>query len=239
MSVLLHRRKAFRAAGGGFDKTDLALWCDFANSLTDQSGNHTVSAGGSPGYTTGPFSDANGAIRFTNTPDAYCTVPDAANLTPSGDLTFVAWLYPVSSANNYFFAKYNPSGQRSYYIKHDWTQKRLNTYRTDDGTTMEGETSANNLYPQTAWTHAAIVYTHSSNLLTYYADGSADATTRTYTSETGTLHDGTSTLYIGSLNGSDSAIMDCARLSFWGRALSAAEISDLYNGGSDKKYADL
>ena len=226
--------------GLGFDKTSLIGWWDLAGDFVNQDNPGTLDAEGvnSPSFTTGPFSDASGALLGASSGNKHGRIPHAAALNPAGDFSFVGWM--DSSVIGTHASKYASAGNRSWYI--NWqgsANDRIILYLTDDGTTMESEVSGTGDFPDAVgWTHVVLTYKLSTNTVKMYANGTV-VHTGTYASETGAVYASTSPIRFLSLDGTSSINSSIARFSLWDRELSGAEAGTLYNSGLDVKYADL
>ena len=241
MSFLHHRRRKSHV-GGGFDKTGLIMWQDFAGDTENKHDVGTLDATlvNGAGYTTGPFSDSNGALDCTVTSDKHAKVSDDAALTLSGDFSIVMWLDDEGGNPSYCLGKYGSAGQRSFYLYFQGsTFDRAQFVISDDGTNLESETTGVGDYPDGSnWYHFAVTYDLSTNTINFYRNGSV-VHTGTYTTETGAMFDSTADYTIGALDATSAADVNIARHSLWSRELTSDEISTIYNSGNDTKYADL
>lgn len=238
-------KKRAGGSGGGFDKSGLVVWYDFANDAINKhnAGTHDGTLVNAPSYQTGPFSDANGAIACTETSDRHVAIADHDDLTPAGDFSLVFWVQENDAAtgSRFLMGKYGSTGQRDFYIEWDGgASDRLEFVYSDDGTTTEKETGDNGDYPDTdgVWHHVALIFDESADQLKMFRNGALQST-ETFSSETGTMNNGTADLIIGGLNPTNIRTFSFARFSLWTRVLSDSEVGDLYNSGEDKKYEDL
>lgn len=225
-----------------FDKTNIIAWYDLANDFENKNDVGTLDAAAvnSAGFTTGPFSDANGALDAVVTGDEHASVTDDDALTPSGDWSVVFWMDPDAGTGRV-------AGQRGVSSDRAWSLEYrgagfddMELAFSDDGTGQEAERSGVGDFPDgSGWFHVAVVFDESANSVEMFHNG-VSVHTGTFTAETGAMNNSTEPLRIGAgWSATDAADVDIARFSLWGRKLTSDEVLDLYNSGSDIKYEDL
>jgi hypothetical protein len=187
----------------------------YRNNGTDQSGNgNTLTANGSPSTAPGITGTA-GAAMLVDSVDSW----QGPSFGAGGDYTYALWLRVDSQvAGGNTFLK-NNDGVHSHNIEtanaHDLIQFRISG---PGGLTIQ---SAATLADAT-WVHVAL--TLASGTATIYINGASSASGSASAGVNG-----------GHANGFQLLPADSSRLEYvgvWSRALSAAEVTQLYNGGS-------
>jgi hypothetical protein len=200
-----------------------------SNDLTD---NNTV------GYSTDSQEGSNSA-DFENGQSEYLSIADASQtgLDITGDLSIVAWIKPESFpvTIHTIVAKYTAdTGKRGYlFYTRDWgSGEKLSATLSDDGTTQNIAKGATTLSAGT-WYHVAVVYDGTDIRL--YVDGSLDSNgadnPKTYS---GGIYDTGEDFVLGSESDASTnwhwdGLMD--EVAVFDRALSASEVSDIYDNG--------
>ncbi len=188
---------------------------------------------GPSGSTVGGVSSAPGAI--VNDPDTarafdgstgYLSVPSAASLNPTGDLSVEAWVNPRVVHSGVAVQKGGASGYSVWQYRLGMTSG--GQWR---GTVFVGSTAYAVTAPGTgalgAWTH--LVLTRSAGTLSLYVNGSLAATA----TSSGALNTTTSILGIGRSGASATSYFDGSidEVAVYGHALSAAAVAAHKNGG--------
>lgn len=201
--------------------------------LTD---NNTV------GYATGVQSNAGQFVRANS---EYLSRADAAAISPTSAMSMSAWMYRDSGSASYYpickgtyssdwawFLAFFADGRPIVYVA---------TAASDPGNTYG--LYGSDVIGTSAWHHIAIVYdgagSGNSGRLKLYVDGSEITLTYTGTIPA-SLRDDAGPLHIGGLDGFggywDGRIDEVA---YFDDALTADEVSWLYNAGAGRTYADL
>ncbi len=238
----------------GIDKTGLLIWLDLDNSLTNQHNPGTydaTAAGTTPGYTTDPFADSDGALNLVSsgsTSWAYIAAAGAAGLDPAGNFSAVFWGKDTSATTGSKALLYRDGGAGNVswrLTRSTSTFDRQTMTVSNDGTNTENQTNDVGDYPgdDGQWHHYAVTYNSGSSQVKFYVAG-ALVDTVTYATETGPVFavGTTAALILGATSTSSAGTVTdgaMSRVSWWARELSGAEITTLYNGGADKKYAGL
>jgi len=199
-----------------FDETSGATAADSAG------GNNGISINGAT-WTTGKIGNA---LSFDGADD-YVNVGSAASVDNLGPLTYSAWIYvrSVPNANGAFifakdYSKYFYIGQSSHALR----------FVVDyDNVNLSLQSSADNNIPFSAWTHVAVTWDGSTTAANahLYING-VETSYSAKTDAVGNLVSDASYSYKFSFSSRPfDGIMDDARI--YNRALSASEITDLYN----------
>ena len=178
----------------------------------------------------------DGAIQFTASDKGYLSIADASQtgLDPlTGDYSYSFWVNPTSLVGGNLIGKFDGSG----YIL-DYNASGLIEVIHSDGTGNAVQDSATGTLTTGTWQNYTVVANRAGNLYVYKNGNTASPViTLNISGKTGSLNASAdftlanrSGLYF---NGS----MDS--FGFWNRALTAAEVSSLYNSGSGKTYSDL
>lgn len=248
---------AAAAAGGGgsFDKTSLITWLDMDNGLTNQHNPGTLDGtakGTGTAYTTDPFGDTDGALLLKSTAStSWAEIGGATALDPAGDYSLVFWFKDTNTGNTgtaTLVQRWNfASGCSWRFSRQTGTNDRLQILHSNDGANANQEQETSDVGDYTGddgnWHHIAWTYDSATSSGKMYFDG-VEVKAVTFSTETGAVFGpGTTTpLLIGTEDPSNGAFVTngaICRFSLWHRELTGAEITTLYNSGSDKKYADL
>ncbi len=148
----------------------------------------------------------------------YVSINDTANLDITGDITIEAWIYPTTTAYSGILAKRLGDGAAN--CNYDLYFTNTNSLGYYNGTDICNSVGQVSLY---GWSHVAVTAT--GGAVTFYINGAPDSST-----PSGAGIANAHPLLIG-FDGAYSeyfhGIIDEVRL--YNRALTAAEISDLYN----------
>lgn len=226
------------AGGGGFDKTSLVAWWNLDGDLTDDHASFDLTEQGSGlYYTNDVWSAASGALRTTAATASAYVADDSA--FESDDFSIVMWVRGPVDTDSYAVTKQQSTtdGERSYLflLDNNATGDRVVFTGVDDANATAATTTALSSFAFETWTHLAVVH-DSGTRCVVYSNGSPIQTNAIVSAQ---IRDSSARFQVGSLSHTTEYDIEICRLSYWGRLLSAAEISTLYNSGSDLKYADL
>ncbi len=175
------------------------------------------------------YGKINQGALFDTSFTSYVTLPNLNIGT--GDFTISLWLYAVSWDNNKrIWASSVSAGSpfNNFEINYNTTNGfNVNHYNGSSDLTVHNGTSA----PSTGSFHFITVVRSGDNL-TLYVDGSSYATG---TGWTGRDCSGNNIQVIG-LSGSNSLSSYLDEVGVWTRALSAGEVTQLYNSGNGNQY---
>lgn len=245
-------------AAGILDKTNLIVWLDLANSMTNQAyGDSGVAAaanarGTGTAYTTGPFADSNGALALVSSGStSWADITGAAGLDPSADYSLALWFKDTNTGNTgtaTLVQRWNFASGCSWRLaRQTGSNDRLSMLHSNDGVNANQEVQYSDVGDYTGdsgnWIHIGWTYDSATSTGKFYVNGSLAATV-TFTTETGTVFGPSTTtpLLLGTEDASNGAYVTngaIARFSLWHRELSGAEMGVLYNAAADVKYADL
>jgi hypothetical protein len=204
----------------------------------------------------GNASDSNGSNTLTNTNTAtfgagkinngtslarvssqYFTIADASQsgLDITGDMTIQAWVKPatLTAATYYPILTKFAASNVSYLLRFYGDTLRMTT--SSDGTAETGNIIASSISTG-SFIHIVMVYTASSGSVTAYINGSAQTPVTGFSTS---IYNGTGALGVGALGaGADTNFFDgmVDEVGIWNRALTAAEVTQLYNGGAGLAY---
>lgn len=187
------------------------------NHLTD---NNTTPSG------TGKIS--NGA-SYNKANSEYLSRADTAALRPSGSMSISLWIKRASTNSSMeFISMKDPSS--NYLI--EWSTTRILWRRQ---TSAGSQDATYTVSPDTTnWYHIVMTYDESATTLLGYLNGTQVATKTT----TGTGNSTAGQFELGRLATNAinyvDGVMD--EVGLWSRALTAAEVTSLYNGGSGLAY---
>ncbi len=210
----------------GYWKMDESSWNGTTNEVLDSSGNALHGTAGN-GVTTTKGKFNNGG-NFDGSND-FVGINDNALLQTSADMTLSVWakFNTISSANDHKIIYKNHA--TSPFLGYELSiQTNTNFFFQWVNTSGTYYYAYNSLVPATStWYH--LVGVKSGNVLKLYVNTVNDPTLDA--APTGTLFNSKQSLYIGSNNGTNATdgIIDEARL--YNRALSSAEVTQLYNWG--------
>jgi len=234
MSLILNNLIGFGAGGGGNTIIDhsslmsglLAYW--ELEDLTDSSGNgKTLTKTGTVNTATGKIDNGHSAAWSASNNLKHLTV-FSSNLG-TGDVTLAAWMLQNGQSNSYNPSIVSVGTLNRVYLTTTTTNGYAGFYGYDGGSLYATSTTA---VSNNAWHH--LVGVRNGTSVKIYVDGVERG------SNTGTARNVNATgVYLGSrLDANDnlgSATLD--EVGVWNRALTAAEITDLYNGGAGMPFS--
>ena len=211
--------------------------------LDESSGNASDSVGSNTltntnvTYATGKIN--NGAVFNAGTDNLAIADATQVGLDITGNLSFSCWIkhtsVPSSGVAQWYLNKFGASGNYGYrlYLYNNAGTLGLWFDCSANGTTNTGSTV--NWTPSTdTWYHVIIVYTAASGSCAYYINGSQQGSTQTGLATS--IFNSNAPFALGSLNGSQALNGVIDEAGIWSRALSASEITELYNGGAGLTY---
>ena len=186
----------------------------------------------------GVLSQVGGGTAFASASSQYLSVADNASLDITSTITLAGWIKTSSASAQYIINK-TASGNRSYAI---WIEGGLAyLYFSSDGGLSNvkyyrGTASLSN----GAWHHVAATFDAGTTKL--YVDGTelvGGALVKSTDAAITSIYNSTVNLFVGSLSGtgtfSDSSLDE---IIIAGRAMSASEITWLYNSGAGRTYSE-
>lgn len=169
---------------------------------------------------------------------AYHTISDNSAIKPASDISFGGWINITSTATSYqmFIAKGENAGDtRSYEMRQFGTTSQIEIQcRTGTGQYMQARTTT--AIGTGTWTH--VMYTRTGATQKIYINGSSDTLASNVT-QTTAIQYSTDALWFGQRNGGLRLNGKLDEIGIWNVALTATEVSDLYNGGSGLSYDDF
>lgn len=182
------------------------------------------------------------AADFESANSESLTITDAAQtgLDITGDLSYSCWINfestPTTDNGMAISAKWGALANRSYYflLLNNGGTLQLGFFSHDGSS---GVFRGVNWTPSLAtWYHVAVVYTAAGGTADFYVDGAQQGAQQSGLQTA--LNSAAGTFAIGQTNTTPADFMDglIDELGIWDRALTASEISDLYNGGAGLAY---
>lgn len=166
---------------------------------------------------------------------AYHTISDNTAIKPNSDFSLQMWVNITSTATSYqmFIAKGENAGDtRSYELRQFGTTSQIELQaRTGGGSYMQARSTT--AIGTGTWKH--IVYTRTGTTQKIYIDGTSDTLASNVT-QSGTLDYSTDALWFGQRNGGLRLNGKMDEIGIWNVALTATEVTDLYNGGAGLSY---
>lgn len=200
-----------------------------SGNAVDSSGNgNTLTNNGTVTYSTGKI--MNGA--YFNGSSNYFSI-SSTNFNPSGDFSIAFWVKVNSTASDYVVLGQDVLADRQLYIRLSYSGNQIQA-TVNDSFTVNSSTNPNTFGTGTYF-HVVFVFVASGTSV-LYVNGASDGTTGSSPAAKGTS---SGALNIGRrafitaeqyLNGSIDEI------GWWGRALTAGEVTTLYNGGVGFSY---
>ena len=165
-------------------------------------------------------------------------VPHSSTLSPSGDMSFAAWVKgttvdgafivimnkdAVTSNRQFTFAIDNYKYPRLYFFSSSGYSGRLSNTKVMDGN----------------WYYIVATYTASNGLINFYVNGSLANGTQDATTSGG-MNSGTADMWVGYRSYGSATRMygNYDQLAIWNKLLSTDEISLLYNSGNGLPYSE-
>jgi hypothetical protein len=226
--------------------TNLAVYWTADSVATDATGNgNTLTAINSATYAAGKITNAFSLARASSQRFEIAHASQIG-LDFAGDISMSMWLNFTSIASgggvntNGFLSKLNSNGSTGTGFE-CWLNNNGLLFTV--GTSIGTDDMSVSWTPSTGtWYHVVIVMTRSTKKVDFYVNGAQQGTQQSITNTIGT--DTTSKLFIGvhcrdgaNVPGSNryfDGLID--EVGVWGRTLSAAEVTSLYNGGSGLAY---
>lgn len=221
-----------------------AYYMNGTSGETDRSGNgENLTAGtGTPAQSSTVPAGYSGYSRiFVKVQnDSLVGVADGSTDISGADqpISFGAWINLQSDVEGWFIAKYTVSGnQRQYGVRYDETGNVINAYISNDGTAFGKAIGATTINTST-WHHVTVVYNDTD--IRIYINGSLDSNgadnPKAFTSG---IYASSAIFYVGDQSGAGIEFNGYIDEPFvFDRALSAAEVLEIYNYGLDKKGAN-
>lgn len=202
----------------------------FDSALTDSSGRgNDLTGSGSPGYAAGKLGNA---LSLTGTEYAYRA--DNADLSVAGPFTIVSWINVTGTNFSFIATKHGAAGQREWDFRLQnnagapGTSRNLEIFVSNNGTALTGAASTGTLVTPSVWHMVAGGYDGS---LVWVQVDNGTVFSTAYSSG---VFDSTSEFRIGSRADTGSfkmiGLQDMTML--WDRALTAGELTTLYNSGN-------
>lgn len=194
----------------------------------DYSGNNntgTLGAGSlAPGWVTGMYGIG---LSFDGSND-YVNVGNSASLTPSSAITISVWVKPSGTQNLYAGVIGNQTSSSGWILR--YVGSNTLAVRAGDGSNQINAGSTGTT-PSGSWTN--VVFTYDGYKTTFYFNGIPETSVAT---SVRSIAYASNTTYVGSealvSNRFFNGIIDEPRV--YNRALTPAEVSDLYGTGSDR-----
>lgn len=214
------------------------VWCTTATVTEDvHTTAHTLTDNNTVTTATGKQGTA---AQFTSANSEYLSLADHADVSPTGDCSFAAWIYLDSAVTgwqplidkddgqpnrSYAFALREVTGDNyEIVLSTNGNNANTNNYRAAAGITFSTGT----------WYHIVMAYNSAGGTVKCYRDGSLDAT---ISSTSSGIYDSTATFKIGAyvvnslyFNGRMNQVL------FYRKELTATDASNLYNGGTGIPY---
>lgn len=216
--------------------------------IANQIGSASTFGLGTPGSlglslkTNGTSTYTDGAIQFTASDKAYLSIADASQtgLDPlTGDYSYSFWVNPTTLvALGILIDKMASSGLIGNILYH--SANGSITVGMGDGTSATAISAAGVLTTGT-WTNLTVVANRAGNLYIYKNGNTASPVlTVDISARTGSI-DSASAFSVGGYAAVKDRVFNGSMdsLGFWNKALSAAEVTSLYNAGAGKIYTDL
>ena len=201
--------------------------------MDESSGTTVADSKGSYGGTSSSSSNiSNGKIGMSRTfaggGGTYVSLGTSTNLAPA-KFTFSAWIYPTEATQGTIFSRYSSDYVFLYFNSDRKVGMLISTNGSGSWAGGDGiaQLSLNN------WHHIALNYDGSA--IKIYVDGSLDNTIY-YGGNLNSGRAGTSEIGRRAAYGDLGFIGRIDEAGLWSRALSASEVSSLYNSGSGSTY---
>ena len=192
---------------------------------SDSVGTHTLTTYNSPSFVAGKH---NNCIQL-NGSSKYADTPDSDDWTPSTSMTISFWIYPNSLGKAAFAHETDSSNTQECYI----SVGGILYWGLLTGGSYDFEVTSDSSIGTGAWVHVVLVDTGSNQYM--YINGSQQTDTGSFS---GSWTNFTGTFKIGYWpRNSWYADSNIDEFVIWkGAALSASDVTDLYNGGTGAFY---
>lgn len=180
-----------------------------------------------------------------NSPSRYLEAADSTSLSITGDITISMWINRTSALASLdtqaYISKQNTTGnQSSWYISHENDGGIRLLCNFDESGDNAGETTRA-LFTQTfttgTWYHLVVKYTCSTKAVVIYINGTPNAPSSYSEQLANSIFDSTAPVRIGAGNvATPGAHASIDEVGIWARALSDAEVTELYNSGAGLAY---
>jgi hypothetical protein len=223
------------AAEGQDYTTGLVNWWTFDANGADSHGSDTLSGTGTPTHTTGKI--GNCAV-FNGSSQSY-SAADNASLSVTGTYSMCGWFYINNfTATHVYCGKYlTGTNQREYEFLYVTGTNRIQTSASSNGQSGTAVSRAwSNVLSINTWYFIAWGVNVDSDEIWISVDGATPLTS----SYTGAVYDGSSAFVVGNRDGATLwSAMRCDELArYEGRDIRSI-LSDLYNAGDGRSYADI
>lgn len=204
----------------------IGKWALSGGVWTDSSGNgNNLSVSGTPTQTAGHGGTANAAANLQGS--HYLFKTDTAQLSVTGPMSVFGWVYfTITTSAKGLITKSNAtSNQRSFILQIDATTNKLHGYLYSNGSTGANAASTNGV-PVGAFAHVGMVYDGVDTRT--YINGVLDGAPTPYTLG---IFDSSAPFAIGAYNTNSTPVYSSSNIddvAYWNRALSAAEVAELY-----------
>lgn len=207
---------------------------ELSGDALDVHGSQDLSATGSIGNSTAGW----GTVRdLESSSSQYFSRNDNADLS-TGDIdwSFSIWINTESITNSQTFAsKWNTTGnQREWILQYSTSSVRWEFSSSNDGSTVDTLSNNSVAHANSTWFHLVIVHDATNNEKRLYVNN-----TKASKSYSSGVFDSTAQFRIGA-NQAFGQYHDglASSASFWKKALSDDEVTELYNSGSPLPYDD-
>ncbi len=241
-----HRRKAFQVAPGSGTNpgtSNLEAWWNFEANGNDSSGNsRTLSnADLALSYTTGLVgnaADSTAGNRY------YLFRSDEAWMTPGGAFSIGAWVKfsdGQSGAVQGIIGQFGGAGNRAYYMRATSVGSIGFVVSSDGTATTSVASSVTATNGATGWYFVVGVFVPSTSLTIYVGTGSSITTDTNTTSIPAGIHPSSSVFNVGTSENTsaNTLIGQTDSAFFYSKALTADDVTWLFNGGAGRAFADL
>lgn len=164
---------------------------------------------------------------------AFHTVADASAIKPTSDISFGGWVN-ITSTSSYqmLLAKGENAGDtRSYELRCFGTTTQMEVQMKAGGAYVVARSTT--AIGTGSWVH--VIYTRTGTTHKIYINGASD-TLASSTTSANSIDYSTDDLWFGQRNAGLRFNGKLDEIGIWNVALSAAEVSELYNGGSGLAY---
>lgn len=169
---------------------------------------------------------------------------DSTSLSVTGNISIAGWIKvesdPAADTTYCIAGKWFSTGdQRSYFFGYDNNGgvKHLQFTYVSDGVANDTESSIGTTLTAGTFFHVAATVVVATKVVKFYVDGVETTGTNADANATA-IFDSTADFALGKLGSNAAFFMDgiLDEVGVWSRALTAAEITELYNGGAGLAY---